>query len=65
MKQKKINRHAANDNGSERAELASLIPVLARAVGRSVAKAQFEVWLKTTTVAANDNKLKETREEKS
>lgn len=65
MTTKKINTQPANDNGSERAALASLIPVLARAVGRSVAKQQFEVWLKTAAVTANDNPPKEPREQKS
>lgn len=46
---------SANDNGFERAELTGLISVMARAVGRSVAKRQFEVWAKTSPVAANDN----------
>ncbi|MBS1001560.1 hypothetical protein JK169_11155 [Acetobacter persici] len=51
--QKKIQ--SANDNGFERAELMGLISVMAKAVGRSVAKRQFEVWAKTLPVAANDN----------
>ncbi|GBR36556.1 hypothetical protein AA101099_0401 [Neoasaia chiangmaiensis NBRC 101099] len=55
----------ANDNGSAGAELTQLVTVLARAVGRSVAQQQFEAWLKTTVVVANDNQPKEQREQKS
>ncbi|OUI85208.1 hypothetical protein HC62_11570 [Acetobacter tropicalis] len=55
----------ANDNGSAGAELTQLVTVLALAVGRSVAQQQFEAWLKTTAVVANDNQPKEQREQKS
>lgn len=50
---------SANDNGFERAELTGLIFIMARAVGRSVAKRQFEVWAKTLPVAANDNQQRQ------
>ncbi|MFE8871566.1 hypothetical protein ACE4RV_00025 [Acetobacter persici] len=60
--QKKIQ--GANDNGFERAELTGLISVMARAVGRSVAKRQFESWIKTFPIPANDNKQSEWQAQK-
>lgn len=60
--QKKIQ--GANDNGFERTELTGLISVMARAVGRSVAKRQFEVWIKTIPMPVNDNKQNEWQAQK-
>lgn len=60
--QKKIQ--SANDNGFERAELTGLISVMAKAVGKSVAKRQFEAWIKTFPIPANDNKQSEWQAQK-
>ena len=54
---------AANDNGAGKEEAARHLRVIARAIGRHIAREHFRVWERRRQRAANDNQLTASEEE--